>query len=542
MHIPRAPGLAQMMKDGSKHLSGLDEAVYRNISACKSLSQTVRSSYGPRGLNKMIINHLEKLFVTNDAATIIRELDVEHPAAKLVVLASQMQEQEVGDGTNFIIVFAGALLESSEELLRMGLTATEVTEGYESALKLCLEQLPALTCFELKDIRDEAQVFKSLRTAVMSKQYGNEDFLAKLISKACTSILPENTTFNVDCIRVCKILGAGVHKSEVIQGLVFASRVEGDVSKKANAKVAVYSCPFDTMQTETKGTVLIRTADELMSFSKGEEVLLEKQVKSISDAGVNVVVSGGKIGEMALHFLNKYEIMAIRVNSKFDLRRVCKVIGATILPKMVAPTVQELGHCDNVFVSEVGDTNVVIFKQESNESRISTIVVRGATDNYMEDIERAINNGVNTFKGLTKDGRCLPGAGAVETELAKRVTSYGETVPGLEQYAIKKFAESLEAIPKALAQNAGLKSPEVFTKLYAAHQEGLANVGVNVSGEGDVVIDAFKEEILDLFVTKFWGLKYAVNAACTILKVDQVFMSKPAGGPKPKANEQWDED
>jgi len=542
MHIPRAPGLAQMLKDGAKHYSGLDEAVYRNIDACKQLAVTVKSAFGPRGLNKMVINHLEKLFVTNDAATIIRELDVEHPAAKLIVLASHMQEQEVGDGTNFVIVFAGALLEAAEELLRMGLTAAEVTDGYEKALKKSLEILPSLSCYEVKDFRDESQVLKAIRASVMSKQYGNEDFLAKLITQACVAVLPEKTTFNVDNVRVCKILGSGVHKSDVLQGMVFTRQVEGDVAKKTDAKVAVYSCPFDSMQTETKGTVLIHSAAELMNFNRGEETLLEEQIKAIADVGVNVVVAAGKFGEMTLHFLNKFDIMAVRLNSKWDLRRLCKVIGATVLPKMTVPTREELGHCDNVYVSEVGETSVVIFKQDGSESRISTILIRGATDNYMDDIERAIDDGVNTFKGITRDGRFVPGAGAVEIELAKEVTSFGETCPGLEQYAIKKFAESLEAIPKALAENAGMKSSEVITKLYAAHQEAKKCYGVDIENVEEAVNDSEKSGILDLFLNKYWALKFSVNAACTVLKVDQVFMSKPAGGPKPKTNQNWDED
>ncbi|GAB6025813.1 T-complex protein 1 subunit theta [Chamberlinius hualienensis] len=542
LHIPKAPGLAQMLKDGAKHYAGLEEAVYRNLNACKELASTVKSAYGPRGLNKMVINHIEKLFVTNDAATILNELDVEHPAAKLVVLASKMQEQEVGDGTNFVIIFAGALLEAAEDLLRMGLTPSEVTEGYEKALKTVLKVLPDLVCHDVHDIHDHKQVIKAIRSSVMSKQYGNEDFLADLISKACTAILPESGAFNVDNVRVCKIPGGGLNRSDVLQGMVFTRQVEGDVTKKTNAKVAVYSCAFDMMAPETKGTVLIHSAEELKSFSKGEESVLDDQIKSIADAGVNVIVSGGKIGDLCLHFLNKYNIMAVRLNSKWDIRRVSKVVGATVLPKMATPTKDELGFCDQVYVSEVGDSCVVIFKQESKESRISTIVIRGATDNYMDDIERAIDDGVNTFKGISKDGRLLPGAGAVEIELAKEVTSFGESCPGLDQYAIKKFAVALESIPKAIAENAGIKTAEVVTALYASHQEGNKNVGVDIESEGVAVIDATKAEIYDLYANKYWGLKYAVNAACTILKIDQVFMSKAAGGPKPKANENWDED
>ncbi|EEB12881.1 T-complex protein 1 subunit theta, putative [Pediculus humanus corporis] len=541
LSIPKPPGVMQMLKDGARYFQGLEEAVFRNISACKEFAQTVRTAYGPNGMNKMVINHLEKLFVTNDAATIIKELEVEHPAAKLMILASQMQEQEVGDGTNFVIIFCGALLEAAEDMLRMGLTPCEITQGYELALEKTLEILPSLTCYEVKDAKNEQNVTKGIKTAIMSKQFGQEDFLTSLITKACISILPEKTTFNVDNIRVCKILGAGLNSSQVINGMVFKRFVEGDVTKKTNAKIAVYTCPIDISQTETKGTVLIKTAEELKDFSRGEECLLESQIKAIADTGVNVIVAGGKFGDMALHYLNKYNLMGVRLNSKFDVRRICKTVGATALPRMTPPTAEEIGYADSVFVDEVGETSVTIFEINGKESRIATIVIRGSTDNYMDDIERAIDDGVNTFKAMTRDGRFLPGAGATEIELARQISSFADTRPGLDQYAIKRFAYALETFPKTLAENSGVNANEVITKLYASHEEGNKNFGFDVEKD-TLIFDAAANEILDLFITKYWALKYSVNAACTILKVDQIIMAKRAGGPKNKPPEGMDDD
>lgn len=228
--------------------------MYRNINACKEFASSVRSAYGPNGMNKMIINHIEKQFVTSDAGTIMRELDVEHPAAKLMIQASQMQEAEVGDGTNFVVVFCGALLEVAEELLRLGVTTSDITEGYEKALDKALEILPKLVCHEVKDYRNQELVKEAIRASIMSKQLGNEDFITDLITQACASILPEKTTFNVDNIRVCKILGSGLHTSEVIHGMVFKRFVEGEITSAKEAKIALYSCPVDIIQTETKGT------------------------------------------------------------------------------------------------------------------------------------------------------------------------------------------------------------------------------------------------------------------------------------------------
>uniref|UniRef100_A0A672HLK7 T-complex protein 1 subunit theta n=1 Tax=Salarias fasciatus TaxID=181472 RepID=A0A672HLK7_SALFA len=484
LHVPKAPGFAQMLKDGAKHYSGLEEAIFRNIRACKELSQTTRTAYGPNGMNKMVINHLEKLFVTNDAATILRELEVQHPAAKMIVMASHMQEQEVGDGTNFVLVFAGALLELAEELLRMGLSVSEVI-----------------------------------------------------------SIFPESGSFNVDSVRVCKILGCGVTASSMLHGMVFKKEAEGDITSVKDAKVAVFSCPFDCMVTETKGTVLINNAQELMNFSKGEEDMMEAQVKAIKEAGANVVVTGGKVADMALHYANKYKLMVVRLNSKFDLRRLCKTVGAVALPRMTAPTPEEMGHCDNVYLTEVGDTQVVVFKHEKEDGAISTVVIRGSTDNLMDDIERAVDDGVNTFKVLVRDKRLVPGAGATEIELAKNITSYGESCPGLEQYAIKKFAEAFEALPRALAENSGVKGSELISKMYSAHHEGNKNMGFDIEGDGPAVKDMLEAGILEPYLVKYWGVKMATNAAITVLRVDQIIMAKPAGGPKPpQGKKDFDED
>jgi len=535
LHVPRAPGFASMMKDGSKFFSGLEEAVIRNIGACKEFAETVQTCYGPNGMNKMVINHLEKLFVTNDAATIIRELEVEHPAAKLLILGSQMQENEIGDATNFVIIFAGALLRAAEDLLRMGLKPTEVAEGYEIALTKALEILPTLSCYEVTNTRDEESVKKAIRTGVMSKQYGHEDFLADLITKACISILPDKETqFNVDNVRVCKILGSGLFNSQVVNGMVFKRHAESTIIKKDSCKVAIYTCPIDALQTETKGTVLIKTAEELQTFSRGEETQLEKQIKEIADAGVDVVVAGGKFGDLALHYVNKYNMMAVRLMSKWDVRRLARATGATALPKMTPPTSEELGMADSVYVDELGDTEIVVFKVGDKESRVSTIVIRGATDNYMDDIERAVDDGVNVFKGLCKDGHLTPGGGATEIELARQVSQWAETHPGLEQYSINKFGEALEIIPRVLAENSGVKPKEVISKLYAAHSEGNKNMGFDIDGESGEIKDCAESNILDLMIAKKWALKYATNAAATVLRVDQIIMAKRAGGPKPR--------
>lgn len=553
--VPRAPGFQSMMKEGTRYYRGLDEAVLRNVEACSELCRTLKSAYGPKGLNKMVVNHLEKLFVTSDAGTIMRELQIEHPAAKILVLAAQRQEQEVGDGTNFVMQLSGALLDKAAELIRMGLKPTEIIDGYElAASKIVDEYLNETVVSEIKDIRKIEDVLPALRTAIASKQYGNEDFLARLVAQACISILPssqasgdlpdeKDISFNVDNIRVCKILGGGVQQSHIVNGMVFRKYVEGTHSSVTNAKIAVYAIPVDVAASETKATVLIKNADELVNFSQGEEVILEQQIKAIADSGVKVIVSGAKFGALGLHFVDKYKMTALRLTSKFDLKRICRAVGATALLKLRPPTQDEMGHCDEVKVDEIGDTPVVVFKLAEVKSKISTIIIRGSTDNIMDDVERALDDGINVYKMLTRDARLVAGAGAVELHLERLVGQFARTLPGLEQYSVAKFAEALQSIAAAIAENAGIKSNEAVTVLTAAHKNGQNHAGIDIEYDTPTVLDTKSANLVDLYAAKYWGVRFATSAACTVLQVDQIICAKPAQGPKPPQSKgaAWDD-
>uniref|UniRef100_A0A915Q5C0 T-complex protein 1 subunit theta n=1 Tax=Setaria digitata TaxID=48799 RepID=A0A915Q5C0_9BILA len=552
LSIPKS-GYARFLKEGAQHFKGAEEAVQRNIEACTELSSQIQSAFGPRGMNKMIINHIEKLFVTNDAGTILKELEVQHPAAKMLVMATQMQEKQIGDGTNTVVIFGAALLEHASQLLNMGLSPSEIADGYEKAVDKTLEILPSLVVKKADDLRDVELVQKYLKSAVMSKQYDNVDFITHLVAKACVQIVPTNTyNFNVDNIRVCKILGGSVQASKTMNGMVFQRGAEGEIKKVDKARIAVYTCPFDLTQTETKGTVLLESADELLKFSAGEEAEVEVVVKALADNGVNVVVAAGKFGDLYVHFLNKYKIMGVRLTSKFDLRRLCRTTGAQAQARVeiknsslqCVPPRTSYGECDRVYRDEIGETEVTIFDKLSERGHVATIVIRGSSQSRMDDIERAIDDAINTYKALTRDCQLLPGAGAVEVELARQIESFGEKCAGLEQYSIKKFAHALEALPKQIAENAGLDPTEVLSKIYAAHQEGQQNAGIDlISGE---VIDVVQENIYDLYSGKKSAIKLAADAAMTILKVDQIIMSKQAsGGPAarpPKPTDGADEE
>nr|ACJ85749.1 unknown [Medicago truncatula]AFK46409.1 unknown [Medicago truncatula] len=528
-----AYGMQSMLKEGHKHLSGLDEAVLKNIDACKQLSTITRTSLGPNGMNKMVINHLDKLFVTNDAATIVNELEVQHPAAKILVLASKAQQEEIGDGANLTISFAGELLQGAEELIRMGLHPSEIIIGYTKAINKTVEILDELVeeGSENMDVRDKEQVISRMRAAVASKQFGQEDTLCSLIADVCIQVCPKNpANFNVDNVRVAKLLGGGLHNSAVVPGMVLRTDAVGSIKHIEKAKVAVFAGGVDTSATETKGTVLIHSAEQLENYSKTEEAKVEELIKAVADSGAKVIVSGGAVGEMALHFCERYKLMVLKISSKFELRRFCRTTGSVAMLKLCQPNPDDLGFADSVSVEEIGGARVTIVKNEVDGNSAATVVLRGSTDSILDDLERAVDDGVNTYKAMCRDSRIVPGAAATEIELAKRVKDFSFKETGLDQYAIAKFAESFEMIPRTFAENAGLNAMEIISSLYAEHANGNTKVGIDL--EPGVCKDVSTMRVWDLHVTKLFALKYATDAACTVLRVDQIIMSKPAGGPR----------
>ncbi|KAK4766469.1 hypothetical protein SAY87_008111 [Trapa incisa] len=536
-------GIQSMLKEGHKHLSGLEEAVIKNIDACKQLSAITRTSLGPNGMNKMVINHIDKLFVTNDAATIVNELEVQHPAAKILVLAGKAQQEEIGDGANLTISFAGELLQNAEELIRMGLHPSEIISGYTKGINKTIELLGELVekGSENMDVRNKEQVVTRMKAAVASKQFGQEDILCSLVADACIQVCPKNpANFNVDNVRVAKLLGGGLHNSTVVQGMVLKNDAVGSIKRMEKAKVAVFAGGVDTSATETKGTVLIHSAEQLENYAKTEEAKVEELIKGVAESGAKVIVSGAAVGEMALHFCERYKLMVLKISSKFELRRFCRTTGSVAMLKLTHPSPDNLGYVDSVSVEEIGGIRVTVVKNEEGGNSVSTVVLRGSTDSILDDLERAIDDGVNNYKAMCKDSRMVPGGAATEIELARRVKEFGFKETGLDQYAIAKFAESFEMVPKTLAENAGLNAMEIISSLYAEHANGNSKVGIDL--EEGICNDVSTTNIWDLYITKFFALKYAADAACTVLRVDQIIMAKPAGGPRREQPAGMDED
>lgn len=540
MAYNQAAGLGGMLKSGHRSMDGLEGATLRNVEACRSISTITRTSLGPNGMNKLVVNHLGKIIVTSDCATIVKTLEVEHPAAKMLQLAAEAQDFECGDGTNLVVSFAGELLSQTEDLFRMGLHPSDVVAGFSKAGDKLLEDfLPPMAELvpPMTDGRSKDELVRVVKPVVAAKHLGSEDILAPLVAEACLGTVSSSSgpaSFSVDSVRVAKILGGDISQSHVVHGFVALRGLETTLTSAKDAKVVVFGCGMEASATEAKGTVLMKNADDLKSYNKSEEKKMEEIVKGIADSGVKVCVAGGTVSEMALHFIERYGMLCLKIGSKWELRRLCVATGATALVRLGAPTPDEMGHCDHVHQKEVGGRPVTIFSQSegSKNGKLSTIVLRASTSSVLADLERAIDDGVHAAKTACKNGKLVPGAGATEMELSLKVGAFADTCPGLDQYAIRAFGKALEVVPRTLAENAGLDQAIVIAALGAAHASGKISAGVDIGAMGIDGATAVSDDtgVLDLYTTKASALKLAIDSALTVLRVDQIIMSKQAGG------------
>ncbi|GAB1221221.1 hypothetical protein ENUP19_0071G0045 [Entamoeba nuttalli] len=521
--------MADLLKEGTKHLSGLEEAVLKNVEAVRSLSQITKTTFGPQGMKKLIVNNKGKQYVTSDAAKIITELEFKHPAANMVINAAKQQQAEIGDFTNLVIMFAGELMTQAEGLLRMGLHPTIIADGYRTGLKFFNEHCEELVLSTVAGDASVSLVEKYLKPVIGAKVAGYSEFFTHLVVEACHRTL-HGYEFNVDNVRVTKILGGSVDESEIINGFVLQTTPSGSILEVQDAKVAIYVQGFELPKTETKGTVLLKDADQFKNFSKGEEEMLKELVNKLKEQGVKAVICGGNVQDLALHYCDRAGIIVIRVGSTFDLKRLCRVTGATPFISLTTECDSgNFGVCEKIYVQEIGSTKCTVFERKESAA-VTTIVVRGSTQNILDDIEQAIDDCVCEFKILEGHKKFVGGAGAFEIEMSKKIGEVGDKCDGLKQYSIKKYAEAFQMVPRVLAENAGLDATEILSELFVAHQKDIS-MGVNVDSNTQL-LNTKQEMVFDNLESKKNAIKLATNIATTILLVDQIVMQKPAGGPK----------
>jgi T-complex protein 1 subunit theta len=514
------------------HMFGLtkEQTLMKNVEAIGDMAAMTRTALGPNGMNKYIINMHDKLFLTKDTNVMANELEINHPAVNVLVDGLKAQNSEQGDGTNFVVTFGGELMNYAGKLVSEGLHVADVSEGYEKAFNKAMELLDKAETYKIKDVKNLEEATKIIKPVIGSKLvHGQESFLAPLIAEACINVVPENKEkFDVDNVRVAKILGGNIMKSEVIKGMLVVRKTEGAVTSCEKCNVAVYNCEFTTKGAETNDQIVFKTADELLNYTKSEEDHMEKIIKGIVDSGVKCIITGGAISNMAIHYLDKYGIMAFRTLSKFELRRIARSIGATLLVRLGAPTKEEMGYADEIKLTEISSQKCILIRKDSENNKLATIILRGTTNDMLDNLERVVNCGVNAYRAVCKSPLFVAGAGAIDMYLCEKIKEYAREFKSLDQYAIEAFGEAFEVIPRTIMENSGINVNEKLSTLRAKNSK-TPTLGINVkTGE---IEDAFTMGVYDHLETKKWALKHAYNSIRTIIKIDQIIVAKPAGGP-----------
>ena len=507
-----------ILPEGTNRLLGRD-AQRTNILAGKVLAETVRTTLGPKGMDKMLVDGLGDIVVTNDGVTILKEMDIEHPAAKMLVEVAKTQEDEVGDGTTTAVIIAGELLKKSETLLDMDIHPTIIAMGYRQAAEKAQEILDEIA---IEDISREMLV-KVAMTAMTGK--GTEkarEPLANLIVDAVQQVADDGEV-DTDHIKIEKKDGAVVEESTLIQGVIVDKEKvhPGMPSELKDAKVVLINSPLEVKETEVDAEIRITDPAQMQAFIEQEEQMVRDMVNKIADVGANVLFAQKGIDDLAQHYLAKAGIMAVRRVKKSDIDKLAKATGATVVSNLDDLTEADLGHAGSVIEKKISGDDM-IFVEECQEPKAVTLLVRGSTKHIVDEIDRAVDDAIGVVAATVEDGQVVAGGGAPEIAMAKKLKEYAQSISGREQLAVTAFAESLEIVPKTLAENAGLDSIDSLVDLRAAHEKS-AYMGLNVF-TGDVT-DMKEEGVVEPKRVKKQAIQSASEAAEMILRIDDVIAS-----------------
>ncbi|MHA1237661.1 MAG: thermosome subunit beta [Candidatus Odinarchaeia archaeon] len=511
-----------ILKEGTTRAKGR-EAQRANIVAAKVIAETVRSSLGPKGMDKMLVDSMGDVTITNDGATILKEMDVQHPAAKMMVEVAKTQDEEVGDGTTTAVVIAGELLKKAEELLDQNVHPTIIVEGYRKATEKALEIIDNIA--QEIDVKDDEALKKAAMTAMATKVIsGSKEYLADLAVKAVRAITEEvdgKLKADIDNIKVEKKQGESLEDTQFINGIVLDKEVVHPGMPKIvkNAKIALLNCPLEVEKTEFDAKINITRVEQMQAFIEEEQKILKDMVDKLVSIGANVVLTQKGIDEVAQHFLAKAGIMAVRRIRNSDIEKLARATGAKIATNIEDITAEDLGYAEVVEERKVADENMV-FVEGCKGAKSVSILIRGGTEMIVEEAERALHDAICVVRNLVEEPRIVAGGGAPEIEAARALKDYAETLSGREQLAVNKFAEALEVIPKTLAENAGLDPVDILVDLRSRHEKGEKTVGVDVLG--GKVADMSKLNIWEPASVKKQAIKSASEAAQMILRIDDV--------------------
>ncbi|MCJ7608129.1 TCP-1/cpn60 chaperonin family protein [Candidatus Bathyarchaeota archaeon] len=524
-----------ILKEGSSRRTGKDVQT-SNIAAAKIVADVVKATLGPRGMDKMLVDTLGDATISNDGHEILKEIDVQHPAAKMIVEVSKTQDDQVGDGTTTAVILAGELLNSAQDLLDKGIHPTLIVAGYRKAADEALRILDKVAV--TVDLKDRETLKKIAITSMRGKVIGTSgDHFSDIAIDAVLQVAEEQNgkmTADKDDIQLVKKVGKSLIDTELIQGIIVDKEVvHPDMPKRVDdAKIALLDSALEIEKTEMDSEIRIRDPLKMRAFLDEESTMLQNMVKKIVNSGANVLICQKGIDDMAQHFLARAGILAVRRIKASDMEKLAKATGGKPATTLDDLTGDDLGYAKLVEERKIGEDKLVFIEGCKNAKAVS-ILIRAGLERLVDEAERSLNDALYVVVDIVKDNKIVAGGGAIEEELAKRIRSYAATVGGREQLAIERFADSLEIIPTTLTENAGLNTIDVLVAIRSAHEkaDGLW-MGLNAfTGE---ITDMMKEGVIEPLSVKVQAIKSAVEASSMILRIDDVIASSKAPPMPPK--------
>ena len=529
-----------VLKEGSNRSRG-KEAQHTNIMAAKIVAEIVRTSLGPKGMDKMLVDSFGDVTITSDGRTILDEMDIQHPAAKMMVEVAKTQDNEAGDGTTTAVIVSGELLNKAEELVEKSVHPTIIIDGYRKASEKALEVLEKIAI--PVDVEKQDYAKKVAMTSMASKLVAeHREYLADIAVKAILAVAEKDDgkyKADVEDVKVEKKTGESMQETKLVQGIILDKDVShsGMPKRIEKAKIALLDCPLEIEKTEFDAKINIERPEQMEAFLKQEEDMLREMVERIVKAGASVVLCEKGVDDMAQHFLARKGILTVRRIKKSDMEKLSRATGGKIVTKLDSITSEDLGHANLVEERKVGEDKMT-FIEGCKHPKAVTILIRGGTQRIIDEAERSIHDALCVVRDVVEEPKIVAGGGAPELEMSRMLKKYAETLPGREQLAVRGFAEALEAIPTTLTENAGLDPIDILSELRARHEKGETWAGIEVnSGK---VQDMSKAGVFEPLSVKKQIIKSGTEASCMILKIDDVIAAgkmrappTPPGGGMP---------
>ena len=520
-----------ILKEGSQRTRGRD-AQSSNIAAAKAVASAVRTTLGPKGMDKMLVDTIGDVVITNDGVTILKEMDIEHPAAKMMVEVAKTQDDEVGDGTTTAVVIAGELLKRAEDLLDQDVHPTVIAHGYRLAAKKAQELIKNIAI----DVRvDDIEMLKKIAETSMTGKGAEsaKEKLCELVVRAVTMVADEDNTVDTDFIKVEKKVGGTIDDSEIIEGVVLdKERVHPGMPKLVeNAKILLLNAAVEYKKTEVDAEISITSPDQLQMFLDEEEKMIRAIVDKVIKSGANVLICQKGIDDIAQHYLAKSGVLAVRRVKKSDMTKLSRATGASVVSSIDAIEESELGAAGRVEEKKVSGEEM-IFVTDCVNPKAVTLIIRGGTVHVVDELDRALEDALRVVSVAVEDQKFVAGGGAPEIEVSLRLRDYAATVGGRAQLAIEAFAGALEIIPRTLAENAGLDPIDMLVELRSAHETGNKTAGLDVMA--GKVTDMLAAGVIEPLRVKTQAIASAAEAAVMILRIDDVIASSGKGGPSPE--------